>query len=136
MARKPSKKQIVEKLRERRVFNAHNFAEHGEVYIGYDPGDRWQGARVQVVRPGFKTDSNPKAHWQDRGHKTFDLFGIPGDTKAQQRDAAIEKAKEWAGQRYGITEWAKTPFDTWMDKGYVERRLAELLADPEQAESQ
>lgn len=40
----------------------------------------------------------------------------------------FETAKQWAGESYCITEWARTPFGSWMDAAFVAYRLAELKA--------
>lgn len=116
--------KLRELLRSVGVVNAYLFAkvEGSPVYIDYrveERGRAYQSAAWQVSRCGFKTD--PDAHWRDAGKKTFLVHGR--DKKAPQEAAA----KTWASERFGVTEWAKTPFGTWMEKAFVERRLAELL---------
>lgn len=121
--------KIKDKLGEVKVHNAHNFAGHGNVYIAYSPneyGRIMRPARWQVVRPGFKTD--PDGHWMNYGHKTFLLVNA-GETHKEKKEIALEEAKAWASERYGITEWAKTPFGDWMDADFVKARLKELLED-------
>ena len=49
--------------------------------------------KSQVYSPFFKTD--PNAAWYDYGHKTF----------TGNRASSFEKAKAWASETYGITEW-------------------------------
>lgn len=97
-------------LRALEIFNPHNAcifaaARGGTgIYLDYRPQQPGRGfvtAAWQVIRPGFKTD--PNAHWQDRGHKTFTV-GIGGN-----RAEAEARARTWAGERYGITEWVKVP---------------------------
>lgn len=107
------------------VFNPHNFAavEGAPVYVSYrkeESGRAYQSAAWQVIRVGLKTD--PDAHWRDQGNATFGVYRR--DQKATQEVAA----KAWASERYGVTEWAKTPYGTWMDKTFVEKRVAELTA--------
>lgn len=119
----PRSSKLVETLRTVGVFNEYNFAGHGNVFIRYRSAAQssaGQTAAWQVIRPGFKTDIS--AHWTDHGNKTFDVWGR--DDKATQ----FEAAKAWAAERYGITEWARTPFGTWMDAGFVIHRLVELKA--------
>ena len=119
--------KITDKLNEAGIYNAHGFAGHGNVYIVYTPNDNMRGglsARWQVDRPGYRTD--PDAHWQDRGCKTFDLFNV-GGTHKEKKEIAFAEAKAWASERYGITEWARTPFGSWMDANFVKARLKELL---------
>lgn len=75
------------------------------VYLSYRTAQkgRWfRSAAWQVIRPGYRTD--PEAHWTDHGHKTFDVFR-PGD----QKGTRLAEAQEWAGARYGVTEWVKIP---------------------------
>lgn len=119
-----SDKQQRELLARVRVHNAHNFAnvDGSPVYIKYRPEERGRAYRPpawQVCRVGYQT--NPGGHYLDNGHKTFPIDGR--DDKDPQEAAA----KAWAAQRYGVTEWAKTPFGSWMAKAFVEARLAELL---------
>jgi hypothetical protein len=107
------------------VVNPYLFAdaEGAQVYVTYRPqktGRAYQSAAWQVVRPGYRTD--PGGHWRDVGHKTFSVY------RRDQKAAQLDAAKAWADAQFGVTEWAKTPFGTWMDKAFVERRLADLLA--------
>lgn len=114
--------KLVEQLRSVRIFNAHEFAGKGNVFISYSPAITGRGSRSAhyvVSRPGYVTD--PNAHWQDYGHKTFTCW------RGVDRPAAFEEAKTWAGARYKITEWARTPFGSWMSASFVKQRLAELL---------
>lgn len=87
------------------VFNPYGAAQRGEstIYIDYRPqqnGRAYQCAAWQVVdASGKKTD--PGGHWQDYGHKTFNVF------RRERRASQLEAAKAWAAERYGITEWGK-----------------------------
>jgi len=49
--------------------------------------------KSQVYSPFFKTD--PEASWYNYGHKTFN----------GNRATSFPKAKAWASETYGITEW-------------------------------
>lgn len=120
--------KLTEQLRQVRVVNAWGFAAHGVPYIGYQASTSGRGSRSArwiVVRPGFQTDRD--AHFLDHGNKVFSC-GLAS------REKQLEAAKEWAGARYKITEWAKTPFGSWMDAGFVERRMKELKAQIATAE--
>lgn len=113
--------KLADRLREHGIFNAWGFAGHGNPYICYTPTDYGRGgqtAHFSVVRPGFQTDTN--AHWQDYGCKTINAYG------KERKRQAFEEIKKWASKQYGIKEWARTPFGSWMDAGFVKRRLAEL----------
>lgn len=107
-------------LRERRIFNAWDYAQalegNGVPYISYQPATTGFGsiaARWHVVRPGFKTD--PDAWHFDFNNKAFTVMG------RDQKQAQLEAAMKWAGDRYGITEWLKTPFGSYMSADYVRR---------------
>ena len=109
--------KFTEQMRKVGVHNSNAFAGKGNVYISYNSGNSraCQPSRWQVHRPGFKTDST--AHWMDYGSKSF---------LGRKQSGAFDEAKEWASERYGIKEWARTPFGDWMDAEFVKTRVAEL----------
>lgn len=53
------------------------------------------------------------------------IFRFPSGTapKKQARDSAMK----WAGERFGISEWARTPFGTWMEASFVKQRIEKLI---------
>ena len=112
--------KLTESFRSIGVFNAYEFAGHGMVFLDYRGWDSVTRVTSSwfVVRHGFVTDA--KAHWSDNGCKTF-----PG----RKNSTALYEAKAWAGEKYGITEWAKTPYGTWMEAAFVKRRVKELKAE-------
>ena len=119
--------KLTEQYKTLGIHNPHNFAGHGNVFIDYTPNARGRMSRVanwRVYRPGFKTD--PDAHWMDNGNKRFSVWGrgTHSEVKAQK----LQEAKDWASAKYGIKEWAKTPFGSWMDAEFVKARIAELDA--------
>lgn len=92
------------------IFNPFNAAARaaadGGVGVCLDrrPEQRGRASRSaawQVVRPGSKTD--PEAHWQDYGNKTFTIGYRYTDAEA------LAAARAWAEDRYQITAWAKIP---------------------------
>ncbi len=112
--------KLTEKLKNIGLHNEWEFAGHGNVYISYTSGDSGRGGHspyFSVVRPGFKTDAN--AHWKHQGTKTVTC-------RRSDKDQVLAELKAWAGKRYNITEWARTPFGGWMDAGFVARRMEEL----------
>src|SRR5579859_7779389 len=116
--------KLTDQLNALGMHNAWEFAGHGNVFISFTPTDSGRGGRsahYSVIRPGYKTDPE-KSHWRDNGNKT-ETVGFDKD-KAQ----VLAELKAWAGQRYKISEWARTPFGTWMDAKFVEKRMAELTA--------
>jgi hypothetical protein len=99
--------------------------EHG-VFVKYryqQTGRAYQSAAWQVMRPGVKTD--PKAHWQDHGNKTFYVYTPVRESKEPQRLAAIE----WASKRYGFDpqDWVRSPFsDAWLPRSVLDAALRGL----------
>ncbi len=118
--------KLLDQLRTVRIFNAHDFAgEKGNVFITYqtqETGRVFRCAGWHVARIGYQTDPN-NANWSDYGDKVFNIFGR---ITAEARAELLAEAKTWAGKRYRITKWAKTPFGSWMDAGFVAKRMAEL----------
>jgi hypothetical protein len=100
----------------------------GNVAISYTPAQgsgAWrEAAKWQVDRGTYRTDDAPRdrQHWRNGGRKTFTVGNEAA--KAPQ----LEAAKTWASERYGIKEWAKTPYGDWMDAEFVAKRTAELKA--------
>lgn len=54
----------------------------------------------QVLRPGYTTDP-ANLSTVDHRQKTFGVHG--------NRAEVLDTAKAWAGNRYGVTEWATIP---------------------------
>lgn len=75
------------------------------VYISYRPqanGRAYHPAAWQIIRPGFSTD--PDGHWRDDGHKTFTVYA----PATAEKQAKLEEAKAWVGEKYGYREWERT----------------------------
>jgi len=114
---------MTEKFRPIGIINGWDFAggDGGGVRIVYRPstsGRAYLCAAWQVAKDGFKTD--PDAHWRDYYAKTFDVH------RKEEKAGQLEEAKRWAGERFKITRWAKTPFGDWMDADFVAKRMKEL----------
>jgi hypothetical protein len=126
LARSP-RKSVLDDFRAAGVVNSWEFYGHGRPYISYvSGGGRGQlSSRVQVVRPGYRTDTSANAHFLDNGHKTFELYHHPGTT-SERKTAAIAEAQTWAGARYGISEWARDPFGSYGEAAFVKERVHEL----------
>jgi hypothetical protein len=119
--RKPTKPELKAKLS---IFNPHDFCRvgGGRVWICYLAQTTGRGsmpARWQVAGVGgIRTD--PSGPWYNYGAKTFVC-------NSASRNAQLDAAKKWAGEKYGITEWVRDPFGDWQDaKVYAEviRRMA------------
>ena len=111
-------------LRERKIHNAYNLAKvqiEPKVFIPYSPqeiGMASQFAKWQVYRIGWKTD--PEAHWTNDGQKTFNVFRPATPEKEEQRLAAIS----WATEKYGISEWERSPFGSYHPVGTLAKAAA------------
>jgi hypothetical protein len=115
--------KLAESLKQAGVGNDFHFAGHGNPYVVYYAATTGRGSRYArwvVVRPGFVTDK--EAHFLDQGCKVFVV-----SCKEHKEPVRLE-ALAWAGARYKITEWAKTPFRSYMEAGFVKRRVEELKA--------
>lgn len=112
--------KFTDSLRGIDIYNPWSFAEHGQPFISYHAQTNRRSCLLSkwvVSRRGFKTD--PSGPWYDHGDKSFVAC------RADKEDR-LNEAKAWASERYGIKEWAKTPFGSWMDADYVKRRVSEL----------
>ncbi len=124
---------VKDELREHlNVFNAHNYATVAgvNVWIDYRPqvtGRGYQSAAWQVFGNGFQTEDSPeRAHWRNYGLKTFNVF------RREYKQSQLEAALAWASERYGIPEWERTPFGSYVPKGTVAIMRAKL-ADAKRA---
>jgi hypothetical protein len=113
--------KLTDQLKTLTIYNGWEFAGNGIPYIEYVGSDNGRltahYAYWHVIRPGFKTDP---ANFHRGWSKEFTV------TCREEKAKALAEAQAWAGERYGITEWAKTPFGTYMDAGYVKTRIEEL----------
>jgi hypothetical protein len=104
-----------------RIFNEHNYSQEN-VYIFYRAGEN---GRITIsaawgIRDPRKSLSD---RWHDYNCKYFTTNGV------KSRPAILAKALAWVTERYGIIQFAKTPFGSWMEKSFVEKRNAEILAE-------
>lgn len=99
-----------------RIFNTHDqllaavvaktIKSSQAVAVSYHGGGgRGQFSRAVAWSPCFKTD--PKSHWSDHGAKSFLHFGVTWRE-------CVEQAKAWAGEKYGIGEWARNRTGDWV----------------------
>lgn len=121
----------MSKLTERyRAFGIHN--EHGfagnNVFLSYTPngyGRGGHGSRWQVIKGDEQTE--PTEPWYNYGKKTFTVSSHShGTTHAEGKQKALEAAQVWASEKYKIKQWARTPYGSWMDAGFVKKRIAYL----------
>jgi hypothetical protein len=129
-----SRKRTQELLRAARVFNIHGLVRIAAaaerdvvgVYVAYSGMHGWGAPQWSVIRPGYQTD--PDAHWQDRGNKTFIVRHPVRDNKVQAREQAIE----WAHERYDYPPdiWVPSPFSSneWLPKIVLDAALDAVRA--------
>jgi hypothetical protein len=112
------------------VCNSHGFytgdEPRGQVFVFYAPGDTWHPQNWSVARKGYSLGSDNLNR-----AKEFLLFSTGGSSHSERKALALEQARAWAGERYGISEWGQDPFGGWGDAGYVTQRTAELEAEAE-----
>ena len=120
--------KLTDAFRTIRIFNEYNFADD-QPYVSYTPnGDSrsMQVSQWSIIKGEERTDDNLSAPWYDYGRKTFVVMG------REDKATKLEAAKAYASEKYGIKEWAKTPYGSWMDAEFVKARTKELkqaLAD-------
>ena len=110
------KKWTKKELSAAGIHNGHEIAARGpepQVFIDYTPEQgRLGGGQVwRVYRVGYKTA--PEEPWYNYGNKTFMVFRV---TKGE----ALEAAKAWVAERYGIQEWERSPFGSWHPMGTLD----------------
>lgn len=75
----------------------------------------WSIYRVNVEGKQLVTD--PKAHWQQYGKKTFSTMGATGDTPAERSRNALALAKRWiAEQGWYDGEWMRNRMRDYVPK--------------------
>lgn len=119
--------KLTEHYRTLGMHNEYGFAD-GKLFLSYTPEDNGRGghgAHWQAVKGNEETD--PTAPWYNYGKKTFTVFSYhKGDGHAAAKQRALDAIKQWASDKYGVQEWARTPYGSWMDAGFVKKRMAEL----------
>lgn len=112
-------KLTKELLRANRAFNDWELCKfsEGRVYISFVPADSRgvTSSKWQVVGAHEKTD--PTGPWYNYGNKSF---------LGKMRSDAFDKAKQWASEKYGIKEFARSPFRGWHDAEALARALKKL----------
>lgn len=112
--------QIKEICRLQHIHNNHNFAQ-GNVYIHYTTGDNGRMAHYpfwSVFKQGVNLGT---ASWLDNGAKQISV------SSRAEKEPKFQEAKDFAKEKFGITEWARGPFGAWYDKSFVEKRMAEII---------
>jgi hypothetical protein len=101
-----------------KIHNPHNLATatHTQIVVAYVPADTGRGGQAAhwtVYSPYFETD--PNAAWYNHGCKTFMVWG------RHDKEAMRLEALSWATAQYGITEWERSPFGSYHQKGTLAR---------------
>ena len=103
-----------------KIFNPHNYA-NGEVYITYHPEERGRistYASWSVSKAGMKLSD----FWRDYGSMHLTVH------RREQKEAVLKTAMKYVTDKFGIVNFAKTPFGSWMDAEFVAKRNAEIVA--------
>ena len=93
----------------------------GDVFITYHPSQSRSPipSYSAVHRKGYKTD--PGAQWFYNGNKAF----------SGKKKESLERAKAWAGERYGIKNWRRNSCGDWID---ADKKYLPLKRDVEKRE--
>ena len=105
-------------LNDLKIYNAWECAGHGNVYINYHPAEHGRLARYAcwvVVRPGYRTTD--KGHTRNPDHREFTV------TRREDKQPLLEAAMAWCTEQYGITDWFKTPYGSWMSKAVFDANV-------------
>lgn len=100
-----------------RVYGEHRVVPH----VTYMPAQRGRGYKAacwQVIQGNYPTD--PDGHWRDYGRKTFDVH------HREEKQPQLEAALAWASEHFGVTEWKKEPFGSYMPAEFVDARTKQL----------
>jgi len=98
----------------------------GRVFVNYLPGgDALTGVPSWVVKGvGFDTDPESNSGYGSRH------FAVPS---RDMRAEVLERALAWAGARFDVTAWEKSPFGAWVPAGtlaVMNTKLMAAKADP------
>jgi hypothetical protein len=112
--------KLTEQLRSRGIHNSYDFYEQ-------EPWISWTANGGRSVLPAwwavYKRGRNLGSAWYDHGAKTF---------SGRKRDKEVlAEAQRWASVEFGgIKEWARDPFGSYGDAGFIKKRITEILAMP------
>ena len=119
---------LIERLRERHVFNESEFYGAAPFLWRRSTAPRdvtpaaWCVAKRDVdlsVHDG----AGGKGVWYQHGDKWFSYVGAIRSASAA---AALAEATAWASARFGVKAWLRDPFGSYGPADYVERRINEL----------
>lgn len=116
-----SDKFLRESLSRVHVYNSHLLAGMGVVFIEYHPKMPYSEAAWRVYKPGFRIA------WEAGDTIRVERFRSFSFSRRADKHISLEEAKNWVQSQYGIAEWAKTPFDSYMEKETLAKRMIELL---------
>lgn len=130
--KKVSTKRLREMLDNARAHNDHELfkaVNPAPPLISHSAADKWRSPKWRVWRVGFKTD--PNAHWQDGGAKTFVISRHGDETPGQAKARVFTTAVAWASEKYTqwSDEWVRTPFGSWAPKDALEQALRHHLPE-------
>jgi hypothetical protein len=106
-------------LRLLKIINAFDYAlgNPSIFYRTQETGRVYRSASWMIHWPGHQF----KGHWMDYGDMPFDLNDIKRD-----KELKLIEAQEKFKELFSVNELEKTPFGTWMDKAFVDKRNDEI----------
>jgi hypothetical protein len=87
-------------------------------YVGADNGRFYDSAKWYISLHEVLLD--PNAHWRDKPGKAWNVY------RREEKDPQFVLACEWMKKRFKIKQLIKTPFGSWMDAEFVEKRNKEI----------
>lgn len=110
--------KLTEKLNAIGMHNSYEFfVDEPYIYISLRGGSR------DVIPSSYKVSKcgvSLSEAWYDYGAKSFSFCN------RESKKEALEEAKKWAREKFGITEWARNPFGDYGDANFIQRRIEEL----------
>jgi hypothetical protein len=117
--------KLTETLRTVGVFNPAIFNGRQPYIWVHAYTGRGSYGHAWVVTKRGEDISDPKANWHEKPNR---WFGYPGGRKTGPDSLlALDEAKAWASERFGVEKWAKDPYGCSAPAAFVAGRTAYLL---------
>lgn len=117
-----TKKVILEALRERRVFNEHEFYGREIPFIARHVASHSMDLSAWVIyRTGYMLIEGDKGS-RVRGLR-YTFYTKDG------REATLKEAQAECARRWNITEWTRDPWGGYGPTAFVEGRLAAIMSE-------
>jgi hypothetical protein len=113
--------KLTDKLREKGVFNPHNFYG-AHPYIVYRAS--YSRSCIPSCWGVVVRGQNLGEAWYDHGARTFTGFGADGE--GTSRTKGLLQAQKWASEKFGITTWKRDPFGSYGEIEFVKQHIKDL----------